>query len=167
MKTVKRTAIILFILFSCVGCDQVTKSMARQSLSGIGRISFFNDTFRLQYAENPGAFLSLGARIPENLRFWVFTLLVAAFLVGFSIYLIRSKRIDILQTVALALIVGGGFGNLIDRVFNEGRVVDFLNLGIGALRTGIFNVADIAITFGVAWLLILSVTKREHSETVS
>ncbi len=166
MKTVKRTAIILIILLSCVGCDQATKTIARQSLAKAEPIRLFHDTVRLQYAENPGAFLSLGAKIPEHLRFWVFTFLVAAFLIGMSIYLIRSKKIDILHTVALALIVGGGFGNLIDRVVNEGRVVDFMNLGIGALRTGIFNVADIAISLGVVWLLTLSLTKREPSETV-
>ncbi|HXC20398.1 MAG TPA: signal peptidase II, partial [Steroidobacteraceae bacterium] len=57
--------------------------------------------------------------------------------------------------IALALIAGGGISNLIDRLLYGGRVTDFLNVGIGSLRTGIFNVADMAILAG-ALLLILN-----------
>lgn len=53
--------------------------------------------------------------------------------------------------------VDGGFGNLIDRIFNEGRVIDFVNIGIGSLRTGLFNVADISITLGEVWFLFVYV----------
>ena len=53
--------------------------------------------------------------------------------------------------------VGGGFGNLIDRIFNEGRVIDFVNIGIGSLRTGLFNKADISITLGEVWFLFVYV----------
>jgi signal peptidase II len=59
------------------------------------------------------------------------------------------------QFIACVGILAGGLGNLIDRVTNHGQVTDFLNLGIGSLRTGIFNVADVAITGGallLAWL---------------
>lgn len=164
MNTIKRTAIIIFVLFSCIGCDQVTKSIARHSLTGIEPIRILNDTFRLQYAENPGAFLSFGADIPENIRYLIFTLLLGAFLVGSLIYLMKSKKINRPNTIALSLVLGGGFGNLIDRIFNEGRVIDFLNLGIGSIRTGIFNIADIAIIFGVVWLLVLSATNQNHEE---
>ena len=54
------------------------------------------------------------------------------------------------------LVMGGGFGNLIDRIYNQGRVVDFMNLGIGSLRTGVFNVADLAVTFGAIAVVCLS-----------
>jgi signal peptidase II len=53
-----------------------------------------------------------------------------------------------------SLIVGGGFSNLVDRIFNRGIVVDFMNMGVGGLRTGIFNVADVAIMAGVGLLLL-------------
>jgi signal peptidase II len=55
---------------------------------------------------------------------------------------------------ALALVLGGGSSNLIDRFVNDGYVVDFINLGAGPIRTGIFNVADVAITAGVLLLLV-------------
>jgi signal peptidase II len=56
--------------------------------------------------------------------------------------------------VALALLVGGGLSNWYDRLVNDGRVVDFMVLGIGRLRTGVFNVADIAIMLGIGLMLL-------------
>ena len=50
--------------------------------------------------------------------------------------------------------LAGGIGNLIDRVFHGGLVIDFLNMGIGPVRTGIFNVADMAIMAGFALLIL-------------
>jgi len=164
METIKRAVVILFVLLSCAGCDQMTKNIARQSLPGKEPIKMFNDTFRLQYAENPGAFLSLGANIPENMRYWLLTILTGVFLVALLTYLIKSRNINKRNTIALSAILGGGFGNLIDRIFNDGRVIDFLNLGIGPFRTGIFNVADIAITLGVFWIAILSITNGYYNK---
>ena len=64
--------------------------------------------------------------------------------------------------LALALIVAGGVGNLIDRMTSSGGVViDFLNLGIGPVRTGVFNVADMAIT-GAFFLLLLQLVRSDH-----
>jgi signal peptidase II len=76
MKTAKKVTIIFFVLISCVGCDQVTKNIAKHNLTKFETISFLNDTLRLQYAENQGAFLSLGATIPENMRYLILTCLV-------------------------------------------------------------------------------------------
>ena len=56
--------------------------------------------------------------------------------------------------VALALILAGGVGNLIDRLRFVGRVTDFLYLSAGPLHTGVFNVADMAITLGILWLAV-------------
>ena len=55
--------------------------------------------------------------------------------------------------VAWSLVLSGGLGNLVDRIINDGRVIDFMNIGIGSLRTGIFNVADVCITVGVVVLI--------------
>ena len=57
------------------------------------------------------------------------------------------------------IFLAGGASNLIDRFTHGGYVVDFINLGIGSLRTGIFNVADIAITLGV--LILLAHNRRQ------
>jgi signal peptidase II len=54
----------------------------------------------------------------------------------------------------MVLIAAGGMGNLVDRVLREGRVIDFMNLGLGPVRTGIFNVADVQIMVGLGLLLL-------------
>lgn len=162
MKAFKRLLLIVPVLFSCVGCDQMTKNFARQSLATSGPISYFDNILRLQYTENPGAFLSIGAGSSENMRFWLFIILIGIFLVGMLVYLMASSNSSKPQTIALSLVVGGGISNLIDRILNEGRVIDFMNVGIGPLRTGIFNVADIAITIGVVWIIVISIKDKKR-----
>lgn len=144
------------ILVFCVGCDQATKVVAKDRLPTNETLSFAGDTFRLHYAENTGAFLSLGALLPEQVRFWLFTILAGLLLVGILIYALLDNKLSTGSIVAYGLIVGGGVGNLIDRILRDGAVVDFLNVGIGSLRTGVFNVADMAITTGVVMMLVMS-----------
>ena len=153
MMTMKRLLLILAILFSCVGCDQVTKSVAKSYLSETGTIVLLGDTVRLQLARNYGAFLGLGTSIGEGPRGMLMSVVIGAVLAALLAYLFVSKPQNPIVGASVALIVGGGVGNLIDRVRYGGYVVDFLNVGIGPLRTGIFNVADMAIMTGVVlWL---------------
>lgn len=148
MSTTKRMLVILAILFSCVGCDQVTKSVAKTYLADGHAIILAGDTVRLQLARNYGAFLSLGESIGAS-RGMLFSGVVGLVLAALLVYLFVSKPQNPVVVAAVALIVGGGVSNLIDRVRYGGYVVDFLNVGIGSLRTGIFNVADMAIMAGV------------------
>lgn len=114
---------------------------------------YFGDFFRLEYAENPGAFLSLGAQLSADTRFWVFAVAVGAFLIAAGWVLFRERKLDVTTAFSLSVIVGGGIGNLIDRATRANHgVVDFLNLGLGNFRTGIFNIADMAIMLGVILL---------------
>jgi len=149
-----RAVIVSFVFFLCVGCDQVTKRVAREHLSaGLGH-SFLHDSFRLIYAENSGAFLSIGDSLPGHMRSAIFILGAAILCLGALWAAYRARAQGRWQVVALSLIASGGIGNLIDRLTNDGRVTDFLNLGIGSLRTGIFNVADMALMAGVALYFI-------------
>jgi signal peptidase II len=159
MNLASRISWIALVLFACVGCDQLTKIIARQTLAASDPIIFLNDLFRLQYVENRGAFLSLGANTSDHLKYWIFVVGVGIALAGMLIYLLSAKKLTGVQSVALCLVLAGGVGNLIDRLFNEGRVIDFMNMGIGSLRTGIFNVADVAIAVGGFWLLIDAVKR--------
>lgn len=145
----------MLVLFACVGCDQSTKYEARHLLEGQGVQHFAGDTLRLVYSENTGAFLGLGSGLPEQMRMMVFSILVGLFLLAFLIYVIKSDAFSKPGVVASALIIGGGFSNLIDRIVHNGVVIDFLNMGIGSLRTGIFNVADMAIMLGAFLLLFV------------
>jgi signal peptidase II len=149
MSTTKRLLVILAILFSCVGCDQVTKSVAKTYLSETRAIVLLGDTVRLQLAKNYGAFLSLGSGVGEASRGMLISIVVGVVLAALLAYLFVSKPQNPIVGASVALIVGGGVSNLLDRVRYGGYVVDFLNVGIGPLRTGIFNVADMAIMAGV------------------
>lgn len=167
MTTVTKRArllLALFILMSGVGFDQVTKQIAAQQLRGSPPLSFLGDTVRLHYAENRGAFLGLGNRLSPELRFWILTVATAVLLVGLSVFLMLQWNTGHLSFLALSFVLAGGIGNMLDRVFHDGRVIDFLNLGLGPLRTGIFNVADIAISGGVVVLGIVSFRTRSESK---
>lgn len=149
----KKLPVLSLVLVVCIACDQITKYTAKNYLEGQGIYSYIGDTFRLGYSENTGAFLGLGASLPEHIRTIIFSVLVAIFLLVFLAYIIRSPGISKAGVIASGLIIGGGLSNLIDRLVNNGAVIDFLNLGIGSLRTGIFNVADMAIMMGAFLIL--------------
>src|SRR5574341_1663547 len=80
MRKLPRTILVLLITLTCVGCDQATKFVAKRYLQPDAIISLAGDTLRLQYAENSGAFLSLGSSLPDPWRHLVFTVLVGIFL---------------------------------------------------------------------------------------
>lgn len=164
MTQLPKTLSISIITLSCIIVDQFSKFVAKQYLDPGDFYSFAGDTFRLQYAENSGAFLGLGATLPDPWRHLIFTVLVGVFLLWLLVYLLRSTELTSLATVCLSLVCAGGLSNLIDRIAYDGRVVDFLNVGIGPLRTGIFNVADMAITFGALLMIGESLRSSKSAE---
>jgi len=166
MNKLNKLYIIGVVMFLCVGCDQITKSIAKEELQMALPKSYAGDTFRLQYAENTGAFLSLGAGLPKAVRTWLFTFLSGALLIGLLGYMLVSQEMGKSHIVALSMILGGGFSNLVDRMLHDGRVVDFMNMGIGSLRTGIFNFADVLIMVGMGLILLFSFQLRKsHTHT--
>lgn len=159
MERARRWPLGLGILLFTVGCDQATKKVAVEALKGGPRHSLFGGLFRLEYVENPGAFLGMGGGIPDAAAFWVFVVGVGLLLLGLGAWLFLGRaRQPAAVVVALAMMLAGGASNWLDRLLNDGRVVDFLNLGIGSLRTGIFNVADVAIMAGA--LLAFAASSR-------
>ncbi len=148
--------VVAFTFLTCVGCDQATKVVAKDYLPRNEVLSFARDTFRLQYAENKGAFLSIGSSLPEKTRGLLFTVGIGAIVFGTLGYLLFGPTLPHATTVALSLIAGGGLSNLIDRIAYGGYVIDFLNIGLGSLRTGIFNIADVAIMVGAISLILRS-----------
>ena len=165
MNLWKRVVVILLVCFLCIGCDQSSKYVASKHLPENTMTSYFGDTIRIEYTENTGAFLGLGKDMPKELRFLVFTVLVGLFLMAFLVYLLWSRSLDQLSLIGLSGIFAGGASNFIDRAMNEGAVVDFLNVGVGPLRTGIFNIADVAILLGVV-LYFYSSYQAADSEVV-
>jgi signal peptidase II len=156
--------IILFCLITLafIGCDRVTKDLAKDHLANRETLSYFHDTFRLQYAENTGAALNLGDNLSRPASFWllsIFPMLLLFWLCAFTLK--NASRLDRGRVICFALIFAGGIGNIIDRILFDRHVTDFMNLGIGHFRTGIFNVADMCVTAGVASLLYLGFKKTK------
>ena len=151
-----RLAMVAVALF-CVGCDQATKRVAAEVLKGAETLSFWGDMFRLTYAENSGAFLGMGGGWPEPLRWLAFTGAAIAVVVASLAWVVsqtREPRHQSLAVWAMVLVAAGGAGNLVDRVIRDGRVIDFMNFGLGPVRTGIFNIADVQIMVGLGLLLL-------------
>ncbi|MFQ5640439.1 MAG: signal peptidase II [bacterium] len=164
MRKIHRLYITALVVTCCVGCDQFTKEIAETNLKMTPPQSYLGNVFRLQYAENTGAFLSLGAQLPEIARTWLFTILSGALLALLLLYMIFNRDISRKHVLALSLILGGGLSNLIDRIVNDGRVIDFMNMGVGKLRTGVFNFADVVIMLGMGLILFLSFSVRSQSK---
>jgi signal peptidase II len=161
MKTPARILLLLTLIAATVGCDRITKRIAMTSLPGTSDRSFLGDTVRLQYAENAGGFLSIGSDLAPSIRTAIFVIATGFILLALPIVAIKHF-VSTWQIVAISLALSGGASNLIDRV-TRGAVVDFLNIGVGQLRTGIFNVADVAIFAGIA-MLLFGFRKTQHLE---
>ncbi len=148
MSRAERLRQLFAVLFVVVTLDQATKYLAREHLAYEPGRSYLGGVARLEYAENRGAFLSLGANLPAGWREGLLTGLNVLLVIGLTVYLGRGKDLTRWPAFALALLISGGLGNLIDRVFRGGAVVDFMILGIGPVRTGVFNIADLCLTTG-------------------
>ena len=153
--------VLLIAIGATIGCDRVTKHVAATTLSEASSRSFLADTFRLEYVENTGAFLGLGGDWPRPVRTAVFRVGNGLLLLGVVVVAIRS-RWPRRSLVGVAFFVAGGASNLLDRI-TYGMVIDFMNVGIGPLRTGIFNVADMAIMLGAGILVLEGYRSARHA----
>lgn len=166
----RRVRLVVWIVVASLALDHLTKWLAIVWLKPIPPIIYIGDLFRLQFATNSGAFLSLFAGLPDAARAWLLIGFNALILGGVAVYLFSKKPISRASAIALALILSGGVGNLIDRAFRDGLVVDFMNVGISigsfSIRSGIFNVADLAIVGGLI-LLVATEIFGKRDEAVS
>lgn len=160
-----RLIILAVILLSTIGCDQSTKFIAKSSLKENATIAVMGNYFVLRYVENKGAFLSVGATLSDPIRKIVFVIIPLLVICGAIIYAVSHRSLTLPRTSALSLMIGGGIGNLIDRLLRDGSVVDFMNLGIGWVRTGIFNFADVFLMIGVALFILFSRNRKVESHT--
>lgn len=130
--------------------DQLTKLWASSSLSlyqSIEVLPFFNITL----AHNTGAAFSFLAGAGGWQR-WFFTLIAVVVSAAIVIWLRRLPAQERLEACALALVLGGAVGNVVDRVL-YGHVVDFLDVHYGGWHWPAFNIADSAISVGAALLI--------------
>lgn len=180
---------VLFITLFIVIADQVTKLLVKgfaipflnfryEGMYHGQRIPVIGDFFRLTFVENPG--MAFGYDPGSDFKLWISVFsLVASIGLIFYLYLVRHQFLSL--RIALAFILGGAVGNLIDRMFYGvfygyaplfyGKVVDFLDfdffnisvLGRTYDRWPVFNIADAAVTIGV---LVMIIFYNKHQKEV-
>lgn len=158
-----RRAILLFVVL-LVGTagDQITKILARALLAGKEPVSYLFGCIELYYVENDSGFLGYLSFLPLSVRYPLLTVGVLIALCAFALFLLRQQRLTSFQLTAGGLVLAGGAGNLLDRVLNNGGVTDFMIIGFGSFRTGIFNLGDLFILCG-AFVLGSSLAERYTS----
>jgi signal peptidase II len=147
----------------CISClilmswDRTTKVIAREHLMNKEPVSFFHDTFRLEYVENTGAAMSLGDDLSKPVSLLLLVILPLVILTALFIYVIkRSVVMSLPKMLTFSLIIAGGLGNILDRLIFDRHVTDFMNIGVNNLRTGIFNFADVWVTTGAIALICIT-----------
>jgi signal peptidase II len=154
----KRILLLACVCFLVIGFDQWTKAWAIAHLKDMPSTQYLGGSLLLIYAENTGAWGSMGSGLSDNLRFWLLTVIPFLFLGGLCWHTVVSDEVKPHMSLAYSMVIAGGTGNLIDRAMH-GYVVDFLWFGIpGGLGTNIFNVADVAIMIGFMTLIICHFT---------
>ena len=150
-------AFVVFNLLAAaalIGIDQAIKLWATNVLQPIGAMPLIPHVVELRFVLNPGMAFSL---LSGRQLFLIVATSAALILVAY--WLLFRSRNDRLQQAALILVLGGGIGNLIDRVLN-GEVVDYINLLF--MRFAVFNFADICVCVGVAlWVLVILLEEVE------
>jgi signal peptidase II len=162
-SNVKRIIAILAIIVVNIGCDQITKDMAREQIEYNERIEVIGDNLILTKVENSGAFLGMGSELPPILRKILLLILPGIVMMGLLVYLLKTKDLTQIAIVGLAFIVGGGLGNLYDRVL-YGSVTDMVHIDLGGVfRTGIFNAADVSVMVGTGLVLLEQFLTRKKA----
>ena len=142
----------LWLSVVVVAVDQLSKLWVDSNLQLHARLPLIDGFFDLTLAYNPGAAFSFLADAGGWQR-WFFTILSTVVTIILVVWLKRLPAYEKINAVALALIIGGAIGNLIDRIA-YGHVIDFLLVYYQQWSWPAFNVADSAISIGVVLLLL-------------
>lgn len=154
-KRILRTGLVLAILTLNIGCDQISKTVVRQSIDYHEKIGLLNNYVTLTKVENSGAFLSLGNSLSGPVRS-ILLIILPLLALGFGfVFLLTKANLPKNFLLGLGFVIGGGIGNIYDRII-YGSVTDFLHIDFGLFQTGIFNMADVSIIIGILILLLHS-----------
>lgn len=178
-KNLKEKLLPFILTIIVIVLDQITKALVVSFIPPykIGA-QFLGDFLRLIHVYNPGVAFSIGASWPDLLRRIAFSIMPLIFLAIVIVVYMKSNDFTKLQRWAIAGIVGGGIGNLIDRIFRPEGVVDFIDVKFyglfGMERWPTFNVADSAVVVCGILLIVSFITmtikdiksKKEESKEV-
>lgn len=147
-----RTLLIILLIAANIGCDQVSKSIVRESVDQKEWIELYQDNLILTNVENPGAFFGWLADLPPLWKNLLLSLLPSLAILAILFTVLTRMNLPKSIVIGLSFIIGGGIGNIYDRIAH-GSVTDFLHIDMGFLRTGIFNMADVSIMVGMGIVL--------------
>ena len=164
MNHTLRIVLILSMVLLNVGCDQLAKKIVRRKIEYYDSIAVIKGHLTLTKVENTGAFLSMGDTLPEGLRFVLLSVLPLIALAVALIFIIIKKDLTPLSLVGFSCVVGGGIGNLYDRII-YGSVTDFIHMDFILFQTGIFNLADVSVMLGTFVILIEMYKNRDKRST--
>lgn len=159
-RHILRNFFIAAVLIINIGCDQISKMIVRDRITDNEQILLISNHVTLTRVENSGAFLSLGSELPALIKSIILSFIPIVAITLALVYIFRERNLSRVALAGYAFVIGGGIGNLFDRVW-YGSVTDFLHIDFGFFETGIFNMADVSIMVGIA-LLVLS-TLRKHN----
>lgn len=153
------TKIIPFsITLGIIILDQLTKLLVVTYLPLYKTVKVIGDLIQLRHVRNTAVAFGIGRNFPMEMKQVLFLILPLIVIIFLIIFIIRAKELNTFQRWTLCAIVGGGSGNLIDRIFRVKGVVDFIDVkffGIfGFERWPTFNVADSTIVVGISILII-------------
>ncbi len=158
---------VLFVLIGLITIpvivlDQVTKFLVRTHMMLYESIAIVPNWLDLTYTRNAGAAFSMFVNLAPWYRIAFLATLASIASVILVVLLIQAERVTI-NSVAFAFILAGAAGNLIDRAFHHGEVIDFVRAHYYSLNYPVFNVADSAITIGVTLIIIGALFVHEDS----
>lgn len=139
--------------------DQIIKLIVKNNMNLHQEISVIPNFFSLYYIENKGAAFSI---FNDQTTFLIIT--TTLFLIIMNHYIKTEKKFTKLSIISLGILLGGMFGNLIDRILYSG-VIDYLSFTIFNYNFPIFNFADIGITLGT-FLLVINFIKEEKNDII-
>ena len=161
-KNIIRTILILVVIAVNIGCDQFSKKIVKQSVLPYETIHVLSDHLTVTRVENSGAFLSAGESMSKTSKQIFLTLIpIIAMVVGLAYLFLKPVSKNML--VGLCFVIGGGVGNLFDRVL-YGSVTDFLFVKVGIFETGIFNLADVSIMTGMCLILLQFFLRKDRTQ---
>ncbi len=163
---VLRIVILLGIVLASIGLDQWSKVVVRKEVEYGQHIQLIGDAFIMTKVENEGAFLSAGSDLPPIWRHILLIYLPVVVMLFVLGYLVTQAMGNKWTLAGMAFVLGGGVGNLIDRIA-YGSVTDFLHIDLGFARTGVFNVADMSIMLGLGFVLISSFRDSRKSSSAA
>ena len=138
--------ITLVMVTLLVGLDQLIKYLVITNVKPVDAVPVIDNILQFRYVENTGAAFSILSE-----KTWLLSLVTGVMIIGALLYLFVSKPKSKLLTTSIILVVSGGLGNLIDRIF-RGYVVDFIEYLF--MEYAVYNFADILVTIGAVLLVI-------------